>query len=273
MANQLTKPSIEEIWRTYDSIEQRLSAPLSTRMLDLGNVNSGMKVLDIATGRGEPAIPAAHRVLPDGFVLGLDADNSVLQIARERASKEGVDNLELVVSDLASIDGIPEQHFDLAISRWGLMYIQEPVRSLKVVRRALARNGTLVAAVWTDPESAVFYQLPRAALSGIVAAPETNNQKPSTFYYAEVSKLSSDLEIAGFSVQHTEILKVDVMEVASEEELIAWGRAFGMWDVLSTLSIDEQAAWERNLVRLAKQYRTSVGEIRIGGSSLIVVAT
>jgi ubiquinone/menaquinone biosynthesis C-methylase UbiE len=133
-------------------------------MLDLGKVNPGMKVLDVATGRGEPAIPAAHRVLPDGHVLGLDADSSVLEIARERARNEGVHNLELVVSDLASIDGIPEQYFDLAIARWGLMYFQEPVRSLQVVRRALANSGRLVAAVWTDPDSAVFFQLPRAAL-------------------------------------------------------------------------------------------------------------
>ena len=272
MANPTTKPSIEEIWRTYDSIEQRLSAPLSARMLDLGKVNPGMKVLDVATGRGEPAIPAAHRVLPDGHVLGLDADSSVLEIARERARNEGVHNLELVVSDLASIDGIPEQYFDLAIARWGLMYFQEPVRSLQVVRRALANSGRLVAAVWTDPDSAVFFQLPRAALSGIVAAPAVSHQQPSTFYYAELSKFSSDLETAGFSVQYSEVLKVDVMEVSSEEELIAWGRTFGMWDVLNTLSLAEQAAWERNLVHLAKQYRTSNGTIRIGGSSLIVVA-
>jgi ubiquinone/menaquinone biosynthesis C-methylase UbiE len=52
----------EEIWRKYDAVEQRLRAPLSERMLDLANHQPGMRVLDIATGRGEPAVRAAHRV-------------------------------------------------------------------------------------------------------------------------------------------------------------------------------------------------------------------
>ena len=44
----------EEIWRRYDGVESRLTAPLSERMLDLAGIRPGMRVLDLATGRGEP---------------------------------------------------------------------------------------------------------------------------------------------------------------------------------------------------------------------------
>ena len=80
----------EQIWRTYADTEQRLSAALSERMLDLTGLRSGMRVLDLATGRGEPAIRAAHRVGPTGTVLGVDISEGVLQMAHERAAREGL---------------------------------------------------------------------------------------------------------------------------------------------------------------------------------------
>ncbi len=272
MTTDSTKPSNEEIWRRYDSIEQRLSTPLSDRMLELGSLRSGMNVLDIATGRGEPSIPAAKKVLPDGFVLGLDLDISMLRLARERADREGVTNLELAVSNFDTLDGIAEHHFDVALARWGLMYFQEPVRALQTVRRALVRGGLLVAAVWTDPASATFFQLPRAALSQIAAAPAIDHNRPSAFYYSDLDRLSRDLEAAEFRVQHFETVVVDVMEVSSDDELVAWGRSFGSSDLLNYMSSVEQGVWEQELVSLAEPYRTSKGTIRIGGKSLVVVA-
>jgi len=72
----------EEIWRRYDGIESRLTAPLSERMLDLAGIRPGMRVLDLATGRGEPALRAARRVAPDGFVVGVELADGVLEMAR-----------------------------------------------------------------------------------------------------------------------------------------------------------------------------------------------
>jgi ubiquinone/menaquinone biosynthesis C-methylase UbiE len=64
--------SAEEVWQSYDRMEARLTAPLSERMLDLARLGSGMRVLDLATGRGEPAIPASRAAGPSGSVLGID---------------------------------------------------------------------------------------------------------------------------------------------------------------------------------------------------------
>jgi len=79
--------SAEEVWQAYDAMEARLTAPLSERMLELARVGPGMRVLDLATGRGEPAIPAAHRVGPSGSVLGIDISASMLAMARLRADQ------------------------------------------------------------------------------------------------------------------------------------------------------------------------------------------
>jgi cyclopropane fatty-acyl-phospholipid synthase-like methyltransferase len=52
-------------------------------MLDLGRVAPGMRVLDLATGRGEPAIAAAHRVGAAGLVLGVDLSESEAESLRQ----------------------------------------------------------------------------------------------------------------------------------------------------------------------------------------------
>jgi ubiquinone/menaquinone biosynthesis C-methylase UbiE len=265
-------PSYEDIWRKYDSVEQHLSAQLSERMLELGKLRPGMHVLDLATGRGEPAIPAAMRVSPGGDVVGVDIDSSMLQIAREKANLEGASNLEFIVSDIETLDGVPSRFFDVAFARWGLMYLQRPVQALRVVRRLLAPNGMLVAAVWTDPDQASFFKLPRTALSNIVSRQLACNDGPGTFYYSDLDRLTRDLQAAGFDVKYTEILEVDVIEVKSDDELIAWARVFGMSELLQELSGSEQSAWERELISNAEPHRTEEGNIRLGGLTRLVVA-
>lgn len=272
MTIQPTTLSIEEIWRRYDAIEQRLSASFSERMLDLGSLCPGMNVLDLATGRGEPAIPAAKRVFPGGSVFGVDTDSAMLQMARERADREGVTNLELMVSDVQTLEGIPHHSFDVAFARWGLMYLPKPVQALRAVRKALGNGGVMVAAVWINPDQASFFEMPRATLAKIAPVPPVDLDLPGTFYYSDLERLSQDMEAAGFTVQHSEVVQVEVMEVTSDIELIAWARAFGMSKLLQGLSAEKQDAWERELVIAAEAYRASDGTIRFGGSSRIVVA-
>ena len=119
----LTLPTEKDVWRRYDDDEQRLTAAVSERMLDLAGVRRGQRVLDIATGRGEPALRAAARVGPEGVVVGTDRSDDMLAFARERASRAGIANLTLAVADARTLAGVPGQGFDVALCRWGLMYV------------------------------------------------------------------------------------------------------------------------------------------------------
>src|SRR3954469_1792884 len=118
--------SLEEIWRRYAAFGSRLTASLSERMLDLAGVQAGMHVLDLATGRGEPALRAASRVGSQGSVLGVDLSGAMLNIARERADRHGLTNVELREGNAELLDDIPIRHFHAATVRWGLMYMEAP---------------------------------------------------------------------------------------------------------------------------------------------------
>lgn len=272
MVTETAGRSYADLWRKYDAVEQRLSKPLTDRMLDLANLQPGMHLLDVASGRGEPAIPAAQRVLPHGTVLGVDIDNTMLSLAQEKADREGLENVEFCVSDLETQDSIPQGLLDVAFCRWGLMYFQQPVTALHIIRRALKASGMFVAALWVDPDGAPFYSLPRDALSKVAAVPLNRHDAPGTFYYSENERLSQDMEAAGFIIRHSELLYVDVIEVSSDRELIDWALAFGMSRLVKDLSMEKQTAWKHELVSLAEDYRVPSGHIRLGGVSRIIVA-
>lgn len=163
--------SAEQVWRRYDADEVRLSAPLSERMMELAGVRAGMRVLDLATGRGEPAIRAAHRVGESGSVVGVDSSAEMLRMARERAEDEGVDNLELLLGSAEALPTLVDGTFDAVLARWGIMYMDSPVDALRAASRVMRSGARLVAAVLGEPERAPYFALPRVALARHCAMP------------------------------------------------------------------------------------------------------
>jgi len=262
--------SPEEFWRRYDGIESRLTGPLSERMLDLAGVRPGTRLLDLATGTGEPALRAARRVAPDGLVVGVDLADGVLEMAREKARLSGLTNLDLRVADAASELDIPSSHFHAATIRWGLMYMAAPVTTLMNVRRALLPTGVLVAALWAEPERVPYYTLPRRLLQRYRSIPPIEAEAPGPFRYADLERVRRDFDRAGFLVDHVEEMEVTVFESEKEAELVDWVRALGLTQLLNDLPEDDQRAWEIDLASEVR--RRGAGRLQLGGVTRIVRA-
>ena len=271
MTGQRDVPTPEDVWRRYDAVESRLSAPLSERMLDLAGLRQGMRVLDLATGRGEPALRAARRVGPQGRVVGVELSEPLMRMAREKADQEGLGNLELHAANAEGMGGLPAGHFHAATIRWGLMYLANPVATLETARCALVPGGVLVAALWAEPERVPYFTLPRRLLSRYRALPPLDFEVPGTFRYADVERTRRDFRQAGFSIEHVEEMEVSVFESETSEELLAWVRALGLTRLLNELPEAEQRAWEEDMTAAAEDLRTD-GMLRLGGVTRIVVA-
>jgi ubiquinone/menaquinone biosynthesis C-methylase UbiE len=265
--------TLEEVWRRYDAIESRLTAPLSERMLDLAGLQAGMHVLDLATGRGEPALRAAARVGAQGSVLGVDLSGAMLRMAREIADRDGLTNLDLREGNAESLDDIPPNHFHAATVRWGLMYMKEPVAALSAVRRALVSTGVLVAALWVAPERASFFTMPRRLLERYRSLPAVDPEAPGMFRYADPGRVDRDFKRAGFTLDHVEDMEVPLFEAETSGEVTAWVRALGsgMGQLLDDLPETEQRAWEQDVTAEVERTRTG-GLIRLAGVTRLVRA-
>lgn len=88
------------VWQKWFLLIENGLGVLSRRMLAQAGVAPGHRVLDLATGCGEPALSAAERVGPGGRVLGLDISPGMIEQARARADEAGVANAEFRVMDI-----------------------------------------------------------------------------------------------------------------------------------------------------------------------------
>ena len=85
----------EKWWKTFEKGGQRLS----DKLVELAGVKSGQRVLDIATGIGEPALTACRKVGDSGYLLVTDISPEMLAIGRERARYAGLNNIEFKEGD------------------------------------------------------------------------------------------------------------------------------------------------------------------------------
>src|ERR1019366_579702 len=123
-------PGWKQMWTELD----RAAHHVSDRLLELARSKVGDRVLDIATGSGEPGIIAARKVGERGLVIATDQSPAMLDLTRERAASLGLSNLKFVEADAKSLT-LDERDFDAALCRWGLMFVPD----LEAAARTIAR--------------------------------------------------------------------------------------------------------------------------------------
>ena len=89
-------------WESQEVAEQRnrgrarraeLQGPATETMLDLAEVRTGSRVLDVAAGTGDQTLIAAQRVGPTGYVLATDVSASMLKLAADAAREADLTNV------------------------------------------------------------------------------------------------------------------------------------------------------------------------------------
>lgn len=110
-------------------------------------IQEGDKVLDIGCGFGETALEIAELVGPRGEVVGIDCTDAFLDVAKQERDAAGASNVRYEVGD-AQVCDLPESYFDVAYSRFGVMFFQSAVRALRNAHRSLKPGGKVCLIVW-----------------------------------------------------------------------------------------------------------------------------
>jgi len=162
-----------EGWKRWWPTFERSAQIVNDRLVELAHVRAGNRVLDLATGSGEPALTAARAVGQSGRVVAVDMSPGMLAIARERIGAAGLSNVELVESDAESIR-LDAHSFDAALCRWGLMFMPDLDGVVRATHRALKPGGHFATAVWSAADKVPMCGLARDAIrriTGIVPPP------------------------------------------------------------------------------------------------------
>jgi ubiquinone/menaquinone biosynthesis C-methylase UbiE len=102
----------------------------------------GARVLDLGTGLGHVARLAAKRVGPGGEVVGIDADERLLRVARERTAAAELQNVRFERADV--YDFRDAEPFDAVVGRLLLFHLPDPVRVLRHHADALEPGGRVL---------------------------------------------------------------------------------------------------------------------------------
>jgi SAM-dependent methyltransferase len=204
-------------WKTWAPVMTRLSAPVTAKMIE--GLRPGQRVLDLASGVGDPAIAAARRVAPGGSVLGIDQVEDMLSFAREEARAAGVSNLEFRCADAERVD-VPPASYDHVTMRFGLMFMPDPVACLTHLRGALKSGGSIHVAVWQGPDVNPWAAIPVSVLRRHVEVPTPPPEAPGLFAFADRTRLEAVCRTAGFAAIHTEAVEVVMVDFATGDEYL-----------------------------------------------------
>jgi SAM-dependent methyltransferase len=158
----------------------------------------GHRVLDIACGSGEPGLAIAQLVAPRGAVLGLDVSPAMLAIARRRARYRGVRNIRFRAGDIAHFRA-PGARFDGAVSRFGLMFVQDVGATLARIRAVLKPGGRVALAVWGPAGRNPTFAIRETAAKPFTDAPPVDPERTAhPLRLARPGLLARLLRAAGF---------------------------------------------------------------------------
>lgn len=119
-------------------------------LLDGLDLPNRQRVLDVATGPGQPAISIAEAVGPEGEVLGIDLSDRMVERARRTAEHAGASNARFEVVDAEDMD-LEDASFDAAVCRSSLQILPRPSRAIEEMARVLEPGGRFAASVWAAP--------------------------------------------------------------------------------------------------------------------------
>jgi hypothetical protein len=165
-----------------------------------GLANHGDRALEMfAPQKGWRVIDIARRVGPTGSATGVDAAAKFLAIAREDAAAARMENASFVVQDIE--ESVPGGPYDMAYSRMGTMFFNQPVFALRNTRKALASGAKMVMVVWRKKELNDAMYLPELAVREILGDPPKGDAVtcgPGPFSMGSADVVSDQLLAAGF---------------------------------------------------------------------------
>ena len=119
-------------------------------------ITKGLKVLDLACGDGNTALPAAKL---GAEVVGVDIARNLVEAGTRRAAEDGLTNLRFQEGDATNLQEIPDHEFDVVVSIFGAMFAPKPFEVAKEMVRVTRPEGQIVMGNWIPNDPTLVAQI------------------------------------------------------------------------------------------------------------------
>lgn len=192
-------------WIDHEEVLDQAMAGILRLLVDGAALRPGDRVADVGCGTGASTLAAAAMVQPDP-VLGVDISEPLLDRARARAEAAGLRNVDFLLAD-AQTHRFERAAFDVVISRFGMMFFEDPGAAFGNLAQALRPGGRMVFVAWAETARNPWFQIPQeAAIRRLGAPPPTDPQAPGPFAFADADRVVDLLRTAGLGQVRAETL-------------------------------------------------------------------
>ena len=187
---------IGQKWVKEDNSLNERFAILTKEFFSSANINKNEKVLDIGCGGGITSFEASKLVGKDGYVLGADISEILLDLAKKNYSN--IENLEFKYCDVQNYK-FKKNIFSKVISRFGVMFFENPIVAFKNIYNSIQDGGSLHFVCWTNVlENEFFTAAANIIIKHLNKEFPQVTRAPGPFAFSEKKYVKQILNASGF---------------------------------------------------------------------------
>ena len=170
--------------------------PLGERVIQGLDLKEETKILDIGCGCGATTLEIA-KIVNQGEVIGVDISEPMLERATQTASDMALTNISYQVKDV-QVDEMPNKYFDIAFSRFGVMFFEDPFEAFNNINHSLKDNGQLSFVCWQHASLNPWQSLSIQVIKEFLDLPAPPPKSPGPFAFEDKSYIEEILNASGF---------------------------------------------------------------------------
>lgn len=211
-------------WIVEQEVLDAVLQPFEDLLVAAVGATSSQRVLDVGCGTGSTTLAVARRLGVKGRCVGVDVSSPMIAVAQARAESEGAP-ASFVCAD-AQRHAFGPASFDAIISRFGVMFFDDPVLAFANLRRAASDDARLHVLTWRSAaENPFMTTAERAAAPLLPNLPPRQPGAPGQFSLADRDRMASILEESGWA--GIDIQPIDVACTMPEKELVGYFTRLG----------------------------------------------
>src|SRR6185369_11658522 len=185
-------------WVESQEFLDQLFTPFETLLADAAAARAPRSVLDIGCGTGATTLAIARRLGGGATCVGLDISEPMLALARARAAREG-SSAQFIRAD-AQTHAFAPASVEMMVSRFGVMFFDDPVAAFANLRRAATRDVALRLIAWRSAAENPFMTAAECAAAPLLPElPPRNPDGPGQFGFGDEKRVRDILESSGWS--------------------------------------------------------------------------
>ncbi|CAN5775066.1 class I SAM-dependent methyltransferase [soil metagenome] len=257
-------------WKKWDEITMRFLQPVGDAIINAIQPFAEAKILDIASGTGEPALTIAAMPGVDKVIM-TDISEDMLTIAVENAEAKELDNVESIVCDVCELP-FKDESFDAVSCRFGYMFFPDMQLATNDIYRVLKPGGKMATAVWNVPDKNFWVTAIMGVINKNMEIPKPPEGAPGMFRCCQPGQMKTLLGNAGFkNITEQEVpTKLDVGYVETYWQMMNEVAA----PIVAALSKADEAMQQKIkkevLENVLQKYKD--GEVAIDASALVFSA-